>query len=259
MRNIIKALNYQTKSDIVTYCTLLPVAFLLATAFMDLDMEKTTGSYFISYAGENFALVPIFCILMLGVRILGWDYSDKTMNYEILSGHHRREVYFARVIVAHIWSILFCLTFMVLPVIFFTALNGWGITMDLKGAAIRFVLAIFPMIRLVCQYVLFVFIVKNSYVAWALGYLLSMFSMIIPMLLEELTKKFRLTYHLAETNLMELFTFNQRIGYVNGEDVTVCQTELEPSFVTGTIIVSLAVSAVCIISGYIIFKKSDVN
>ena len=82
--------------------------------------------------------------------------------------------------------------------------------------------------------------------------------MFIPMLFEELMQ-IKFTYQLANTNLMKLFTFNQSIGYVNGEDVTICHTELDPSMIIGTIGVSVAVSVICIVLGYIIFKKSDVN
>lgn len=256
MRNIIKALNYQTRTDNVTYYSILLAIFLTIFGMLDFDM---TGSEYVALNGESISLLPVFLILMLGVRILGWDYADKTMNYEILSGHHRREVYFARVIVAHIWCIAFCVVFMLLPVIVFTLINGWGTTMDFGGMALRFALAIFPMIRIVCQYVLLVFLVKSAYVAWAAGYLLSMFAMLIPMLFEAFMSNFKFTYHFANTNLMKLFTFNQSIGYVNGEDVTICHTELEPSVIIGTIGVSVAVSVICIVLGYIIFKKSDVN
>ncbi len=255
MRNIIKSLNYQTRTDNVTYYSILLAIFLTIFGVLDFDM---TGSEYVALNGESISLLPTFLILMLGVRILGWDYADKTMNYEILSGHHRREVYFARVIVAHIWCIAFCVVFMLLPVLVFTLINGWGETMDFGGMALRFALAIFPMIRIVCQYVLLVFLVKSAYIAWAAGYLLSMFSMLIPMLLEELMQ-IKFTYQLANTNLMKLFTFNQSIGYVNGEDVTIYHTELESSVIIGTIGVSVAVSVICLVLGYAIFRKSDVN
>lgn len=255
MRNIIKALNYQTRTDNVTYYSILLAIFLTIFGMLDFDM---TGSEYLALNGESISLLPVFLILMLGVRILGWDYADKTMNYEILSGHHRREVYFARVIVAHIWCIAFCVGFMLIPVLVFTLINGWGVTMDFGGMALRFALAIFPMIRIVCQYVLLVFLVKSAYIAWAAGYLLSMFAMFIPMLFEELMQ-IKFTYQFANTNLTKLFTFNQSIGYVNGEDVTICHTELDPSMIIGTIGVSVAVSVICIVLGYIIFKKSDVN
>ena len=255
MRNIIKALNYQTRTDNVTYYSILLAVFLTIFGMLDFDM---TGSEYVALNGESISLLPVFLILMLGVRILGWDYADKTMNYEILSGHHRREVYFARVIVAHIWCIVFCVGFMLIPVLVFTLINGWGETMDFGGMALRFALAIFPMIRIVCQYVLLVFLVKSAYIAWAAGYLLSMFAMFIPMLFEELMQ-IKFTYQFANTNLTKLFTFNQSIGYVNGEDVTICHTELDPSMIIGTIGVSIAVSVICLAIGYAIFRKSDVN
>lgn len=258
MGNIIKAMNYQIKNDKVTYFCVLLALFLSCSNLIGSDLSEVTGSSFIGMAGDMTALLPMFGILILSVRICGWDYTDKTINYEILSGHIRRDVYFARVIAAHVWCILICLACMIVPVLIFTAVNGWGDTMDLKGMMLRFTLTVFPMIRMVSQYVLLVFLTKNAYVSWAAGYMVTMFSIMIPMILKEILS-FEFTFHFACTNIMKFFTFNQSMGYVNNEDIVVFDTSLESSFVAGTIVVSLLISVVCIASGYFFFKKSDVN
>ena len=258
MRNIIKALNYQTRTDNVTYYSLLLMVFVVAMTFLDADITSVTGGEYLSSAGESLALIPVFGLLMLSIRICGWDYTDKTMNYEILSGHHRKEVYFGRVIATLLWSVPICFGVMVLPTVIFTIANGWGVNMDLGGMAVRYLLSIFPMIRIVCQCILLTFLVKSAYAAWGIGFVITMFSSIFYMIVEEFIDM-KLTYQLASTNLIKLFTFNQSIGYINGEDVAIYHTELEPSFVIGTIVVSLAVSAICLALGYIFFKKSDVN
>lgn len=258
MRNIIKAMNYQVKNDRVTYFSMLLALLLMGSNLIGSDLSEVTGSSFICMAGDMTALLPIFGILILSVRICGWDYTDKTINYEILSGHHRRDVYFARVIVAISWCVLICLAGMVFPVLVFTAINGWGDTMDVKGMMLRFALAIFPILRIICQYVLLVFVTKNAYASWAAGYIATMFSMLITMILKEILS-LEFTWHLASSNLMKLFTFNQSMGYINNEDIVICHTSLETSFITGTIVVSLLISLLCIGAGYFFFKKSDVN
>ncbi|MBQ7981818.1 MAG: ABC transporter permease subunit [Oscillospiraceae bacterium] len=258
MRNIIKALHYQTRTDNVTYYSILLMLFFAAMTFIDSNITKTTGSEYIAHSGESLSLMPTFALLMLSIRICGWDYSDKTMNYEIMSGHHRKEVYFGRVIVSLAWCVTLCFVFMVLPTLIFTLVNGWGVTMDLGGMAIRYLLVLLPMIRIVCQCIMLTFLVKSAYVAWAAGFVITMVVSMFTMIAEVLTE-IKLTWHTATTNLMKLFTFNQKMGYVNGEDVTICETALDPSFVIGTIAVSLTVSVICIVLGYLFFKKSDVN
>ncbi len=258
MRNIIKALNYQTRTDNVTYYSILFMIFLVAVTFLDADITKVTGGEYVAISGQALGMFPSFFILILGIRICGWDYADKTMNYEILSGHHRREVYFARVIVTLVWCVALSFFFLVLPALICTIINGWGVNMDFSGMAIRYLLAIFPIIRIVCQCVMLTFLVKSAYVAWAAGFILTMLNSMTTMILEELMN-IKLSWQTATTNLMKLFTFNQSIGYVNGEDVTICHTELEPSMIIGTIGVSVAVSVICLAIGYAVFRKSDVN
>lgn len=258
MGNIIKAMNYQIKNDKVTYFGVLLSVFLSCSNLIGCDLSEVTGSSFISMAGDMTALLPMFVILILSVRICGWDYTDKTINYEILAGHHRRDVYFARAVLAIVWSVLICLVGMLVPVFIFTAINGWGDTMEFKGMMLRFALSLFPMLRMTSQYILLVFLTRNVYISWATGYMATMFSMMINMMIKEFLS-FEFTWHFSSSNLMKIFTFNQSLGYVNNEDVVICQTSLESSFVAGTIVASLVISLICIGFGYIFFKKSDIS
>ncbi len=261
MRNIIKALNYQVKTDNVTYYTIAFMLLAYAGIFLldGAEWGSVTGSMIVAFLSGIYPYIIPFIILIIGVRICGWDFEDKTINYEILSGHKRSEIFFARVITALVWCVSMCFAFMLAPVLVFTIINGWdgnGMAMSFGDAAACFAMSVFPIIRIVCQYIFLTFLLKSANLAWFSGYLLSMLSMGIPMLFEELSD-FRFTYHLASTNFMELFKFNQSMGYVNGEDVSLFESMLEPSLVCETIVVSLTVSAVCLALGYVLFRKRD--
>ena len=86
----------------------------------------------------------------------------------------------------------------------------------------------------------------------------TMFPMMINMMIKEFLS-FEFTWHFSSSNLMKIFTFNQSLGYVNKEDVVICQTSLESSFVAGTIVASLVISLICTGFGYIFFNKSDIS
>ena len=90
MQNIIKALQYQTRRDNVTYYAFLALVLGYVMVFSDLSgvLNLTGSQYFIS-SQALFCLPVSFFIVIITTRVCGWDYTDKTMNYEILIGHNR--------------------------------------------------------------------------------------------------------------------------------------------------------------------------
>ena len=71
---------------------------------------------------------------------------------------------------------------------------------------------------------------------------------------------YKLTVQLASMNVYRLINFEKSsFAYINGEDVIVYETAVEPSFLIGTVIVSLIVGIVCLLVGYLYFKKSDMD
>lgn len=262
MNNIMKALNYQVRRDNFTYYILLAAIGFIALVIFDIvassNVEISGGIFFVSYSFTNSVGGIIIC-LGFSTRISGWDYADKTMNYELLSGHSRKQVYWSRVIVSLGWSLAFCAVFFLVPIIFFTAINGWGNNVDFGDAALRYALSIFPVLRLICEYIFLTFICKNGFISLIIGFLLSEVVSIVAACLEEF-KKIKLTFHFGMTNLERLFTVdNYSLGYINGEDVYIYEASLEPSFIIGTIAVSLVAGIIFLLAGYVFFKKSDVN
>ncbi|MDE5873976.1 MAG: ABC transporter permease subunit, partial [Lachnospiraceae bacterium] len=140
MWNIMKAQNYQIKGDnLIIYgllfSLLLPVAGLLLD---DTALDYMTGSV---YAVSMFSFLPyIFMIISLIIvtRIIGWDMNDKTINYELLSGHSRAQVFFGRVIMSLVWTIIASVIVAVIPLVIFTIINGWGHSLKVSDFAIRF-------------------------------------------------------------------------------------------------------------------------
>ncbi|MGN0578328.1 MAG: hypothetical protein ACI4J4_06890 [Ruminiclostridium sp.] len=260
MYNLIKALNYQTRRDNFLFYSVLAGCFSYILTIIVYsehgDLSKLSGGEAVAAFGSSCAGL-VFFVLVLTARICGWDYGDKTMNYELLSGHSRAAVFWSRSIVSLVWCIPVGFLIMVLPTAVLTLINGWGDNMDFGGAAIRFLLTIFPLFRLTCEFILLTFIVKNCYLSMVLGFILTEITQIAVLFITDMSK-IEITYQLAISNLTALFEFNDKMGYVNGKDITVYQTGLEPEFILGTILFSLGVGIICLVIGSLLFKKRDI-
>ena len=197
--------------------------------------------------------------VILAPRICGWDATDKTMNYEIMAGHSRKEVYFGRVIVCLIWSMVSGIVIMVLPVLVMTMINGWGENVNVYDVVIRYLLILFPMFRLICELILLTFLLRNCYVSMLVGWVFFDAALIGSMVYMELTEK-QLTVQLAVSNLITLFGFdNYKLEYVGGEDIPVFSAGLSSSMILGTVFVSLLVGGICLAIGYVVFQKRDMS
>ncbi len=261
MWNIMKALRYQIKRDNYSIIILI-LAFLIPVMSLLLDdsgveLSEMTGSMYVSgYVGEMYAFVLI-AIVLLTTRITGWDYNDKTINYEIMTGHSKKEVFGARAILSILANILVYGIMMVLPMIVFTIMNGWGKSLLLKNAVIRYILMIFPIFRITCIFVLLTVIVANCYIALVIGYALLEGTIIFAMIMEEMLDK-TFTIQFAATNMEKMLSFpSYKTQFIDGKDVMVFKSAVSGSLSGGTIIASLIFGMAALTIGNIYFKQHD--
>lgn len=262
MWNIMKAQNYQIRSDNLVIWVLL-AGLLLPTGglLMDLDfnIRELSGSLFMAQLGSVIPIPLGLVLVILVSRICGWDAVDKTMNYEILAGHSRAEVYFGRVVMSVIWGLGSGIAMLVLPVLGITMMSGWGDNMNLADAAARCVLFLFPMLRLICEFAMLAFLLRNCYKAMLAGWVFFAVSMIGIMVYEELTDRI-LTVQLVITNMREVIGFsNYKLEYIGGEDIPVYVALADTSLVMNTVLVSLLAGGAFLAVGYAVFKKQDMS
>jgi ABC-type transport system involved in multi-copper enzyme maturation permease subunit len=260
MWNIIKAQNYQLKRDNLVIIVLLLGLLVSACEILSLASEGTlTGCDYVLGTSEYAVMIYLLVPLVLTCRICGGDYGDKTMNYEILAGHSRKQVYWGRVISAIIWSMVVSLIVLFLPMLLCTAIGGWGDSMDFGGIMLRYGLMIFVLFRMECIFALLTFLLKNGYMGILVGYMFFLTEMGGAMLYEEFADK-ELTVQFVSIHLMKLFNFSKySMEYINGKDVVFYSTEFTSDFVIGSIIVSILVGMACLLIGYQVFKRRDMQ
>ncbi len=262
MQNIIKALKYKVARDNVTYYALIGAAVFLALDFTENKnlLSLTASEYYLCPHIYVIAIGTVFALL--ATRICGWDYEDKTMNYEILIGHSRKEVYWSRILVSFVWCMPVVLLIFIGPPLLLGIMNGWGIYMDMGGMIFRCVLAIFTILRMYCECVLFTFLTKSCYIGLIVSFFFLEIGNMIPLFFDVLggikIGNFVVIHSMANfQNLMTLEKYSYQ--YINGKDEVLYDVSVDPTLAVLTIVVSLAVSVGCLFLGYLYFRKSDMK
>lgn len=262
MINIIKSMNYQTRNDIFTVITyLIAVVVQFAAMFFSEGSEPLTytGSDFVVYMGSMIPFVCLILAFLLTCRICGWDYADRTLNYEVLSGHTRFQIYMGRILTGILWCVIGFLVISFLPVLIFTCINGWGYTLSFSSAILRYGLMVLLLIRLVTGFAVLTFIVRNSYIAMVLGYVWTGVSSVVYYILDDIVT-FNTSVFVGCMNMVQMFSFeNSKNMYIDGKDVTVFDGTISNTFLLGTVGWSLLVILVLLTVGYQVFRKHDLR
>lgn len=253
-------MNYQLRNDIFTVVTfLIAIVIQFASLFVGerSSILSYTGSDYIVYMGK---MVPFVCFvlgLLLTCKICGGDFSDRTMNYEVLSGHTRWELYMGRIITSWMWCICGFLMICVLPIIFFSMINGWGYSVNFDWGLVRYGLLFVLLMRMITGFAVLTFFVKNSYIAMVLGYAWMGVSSIIYYILSEFMGEFvSVFFALMDMEKMCIFD-NYKYRIIEGNNVMVFDGTIQSVVVVGTIVWSVIVILVLLGIGYRTIKKHD--
>ncbi len=260
MGNIIKSQFYQLKKYKLIFFSLVGITALLTAVPVIFDSfgayeELLTGSEY--FAGGSVLMGQLLMAMYVAVAvamICGGDFPDKTANYELMSGHLRRDIYLGRAVVAYITAVAGWFIISFTPVIVMTAINGWGDDISVADMTFRALLMLFPLTRMVCEFVMLTFLIKNPYVTMCGGYF---FIMVSGMISETIPDGFAF---MSFANLMKIGTVDAWVTYGlhDGGNFTY-DPYLPADVIAQTIIVSVIVGAAALYLGYIFFKNDDMN
>lgn len=258
MKGIIKSQLFKLKRDkicIFTFFAILAVSVSMLSMMFDLGPDELkTGGEEVVWSMQMFMLLSQFFIYICTAQMCGADFVDKTCNYEIMSGHTRKQVFFGRVIPTVIMSTLGALIIIAVPLVFEVVYLGWGDKVNFGDMLLRFLLMAFPIARIVCEYIFLTFIIKNPYIVMGISYVLCIaLGMNIPV--GQLYSPI-----LGMTNLNGLCFIDYWVSYGMGEDMyTIYETALPAGDIIGTIVVSLVFMAGSLFLSYMFFKNDDMH
>ncbi|MCR4648283.1 MAG: ABC transporter permease [Lachnospiraceae bacterium] len=264
MFNLIKSVNYVLKRDkgvLLSYLFIfiIPILLLLMFGLFQLPSLKdlTPGFYYGMDMLSGFAAFSFIGIVIISSKAIAGDESDKTINYDILSGHRRIAVFSSRVLAGLVWGAFFVLVIQMIPVFGMALINGWGAQVNAKDLIIRICLTIFPFIRLSAMTMMLASLTKKAGLGIVLGLSTDILTSIIQALAEEIFH-YEIRYEVAFMNMVALLTpENSREYIIDGKPVQVFDTAVSPEMVIKTIGFSLGFTVLYLLIAYIVFKKRD--
>ena len=263
MINIIKSVNYSTKRDIAVLLTIISAVVIPVLVIADNIrsggmLHDITPSFLYGneYFAEMFSVYSI-AVIILTCKAVGGDAGDKTINYEIMSGHGRGRSFAARTITGFMWGTIITFVTFILPMLYMGLINGWGLETDKNNVILRSVLAVFPVIRMTAFFIMITSVMRSAGKGIAIGYAITMGCVFLWMILKDAEMKIA-DYICGLANGAMLFMpDNYREKIIDGMKVKIIDTAVSGDMAVKTILTSLIMTAVYLTAAYMNYKKSD--
>ena len=260
MWNVIRAQLYQLKRDFVVWGVTILALFMMFVINLDAFDMDMTGSEATAYMGESMCiLVGLLIMMIIVANVMGKDFLDKTLNYEVLSGHTRKDVFFGRFMVAMTASILCAFLIIISVPAVLTIMNGWGNTMEFHGVLIRFGLILITLFRISCELAFLTTLAKNPYITYLVAIVLSEVQIILSTAQSQYSD-FETSPLLPVSNCLNLFTFQDWTTFFLDEtDQIFYSSAVTSEMVLWTLIPSIVIGVVMLLLTYVFFRHDDLN
>ena len=263
MINMIRSINYSTRRNlpvVITVITMICLPVLMVTMVLGVPItEMDGGEYYCKAMGESFFLV-IFGLLILSCIASSADAGDKTLNYEIMAGHSRSRIFFARTIAGVFWGVILLALLYYYPLVLFGCIGGWYKGINPGDILLRCLLSLLPLFRTAAFCIMLSSVLRSAGKGIGFTFLaLEAVTMIWEIIADVLNiSDHAVPWIIGMTNVVELHTLTNARDYViEGEKVTVYQTGLDPKLVIPTVVVSLVMGSIYLAAAYIDFNKRD--
>ena len=265
MWNLMKGLNYQIKRDNFTIYAILFSSFLaIGISFYEALVEEGMEFSEISaglFLAKNAEFLVVGCLVLccvLVARIVGWDMTDKTINYEILAGNSRNHVFGARVILTFLWCLGISVIYLVLPLVVLSFCNGWGPNLEIKVGVSWVLIFILLVFRLVCELILLTVLLKNCFISMIIGWILNEFVVLVTLVYEEMIGDFPV-FLFSLSGMFQFSTFPYKFEYIGGKDIPVFGPPIGSGEIMQIIISVIVVSGLTLLVAKTQFNKQDMR
>ncbi len=253
MYNIIKSVNYTLRRDIlvlVTVVGMLTIPVLSIFTQQDYKMSELTGSLYFSTMEDTY-IVFLIAVLILASKCCAADAQDKTINYELMTGHKRSSVYWSRIMVGLLWSVLLVCVCYGLPIGYMTLAHGFGNSVAASDAVLRLLLIMLVTFRIAAFIMMFATILRSPGKSVALGYILIMVVSMFSMFSEDALEEGNWTNYMSGlANVLALANFREI-----GEKLF--DASLSETTVVYTVASSLICGIVYLVIGCVAFVRKD--
>ena len=158
MNNIVKSQIYQLKKDrlILSIFILVAVIEIIQVTVGEGACAESASDFIGMIGSIPYSVIYMFVAVLIA-RVCGADFGDKTFNYEIMSGHTRRETYISRAGISIIAGVAGVAVLANLSIVLATLIHGFGTKISVGTVVLHQVLCIFPMIRIMSFFIFLIF------------------------------------------------------------------------------------------------------
>ncbi|MBQ2100254.1 MAG: hypothetical protein II477_04165 [Lachnospiraceae bacterium] len=265
MKNIMKSIWYEIlrrKTLIVlffVFIAVMAISGFSATADATLGFERGGVSDMLAaHPWMPYEFPLLFLTIFVGY-VCCEDYKDKVANYEILFGHSRKSIYFARSLMAIMIGTILTMLLSFLPLLVGNALAGWGDTLEFSDILLRYLLLGLPYLRLAAFLAMIAFLVKSPYLMIAVGIVISMMIGGLGDMVRHSSSVF-----LSLFNMIALTEYDGWCNYNIDPTIGTIRyyaydSSIPAGLVSGTIIASLLMTAFYLFMGYALFRRDELN
>ncbi|MDE6025918.1 MAG: hypothetical protein K2G45_10745 [Lachnospiraceae bacterium] len=260
MKDLIKAQLYQLRKSRLIIIVFIAVLLLQFTNLIGEISYSGNGLYastYIAGMSQDMIFFSLFFPIVFTGLVCGGDFLDRTANYELMSGHTRRQIYFCRAIISLVGGAVGTLIIITAPVVVLSVVYGWGTDISVKEAVIRYALMILPILRIICECVFFTYVVKNPYLTMASSYIVYVLSLSYGELFSKNASVF-----LGITTIMKLTKYESWSTYTldNTVDmIKVYEATLSAGDILSVIFASVMIGGLFLFTGYRYFHEDDLN
>ncbi|MGN1304826.1 MAG: hypothetical protein ACI4YB_07310 [Oscillospiraceae bacterium] len=256
MKSILRGQLYMLPRYVMSHLVFTALAFIqvLLTVFTISDTPEliTSAGIFASVFGNTYPLTAVLYIFILTAQVCLYDFSDKTLYYEIMGGHTRSEVYFGRVIPCLVLGTLGSLVLLIIPDITATVMLGWGSDIPMSDIVIRRLLLIFPLLRLGCEFVFISFLAKNMVGAVIIGFGIFLGGSNLAMIKSTPWLGMTSISMLYETDIWTTYGLDSAINYS-------FEASIQADTIISVVVCSVVAAVISLVMGYQFFKSDDMN
>lgn len=262
MKNIMKSIWYEIlRSKLMIRIYIIFILFIVLTTVLNVGDSVQEGHTSGMLAGNpNITYeIQLFVLGFVVALICGEDYKDKVANYEVMSGHSRISIFFARSLMGIIAGTIMAEILSFVPIITGILIDGWGSELVLSDILIRHLLFIFPYLRLAAFFALLTYLVKNPYVIMAAAFLIATLSVLIIGMVEHSKSFFVSLFNfvlLTNYDGWSIYNLDPEKGIVKFFSYN---SSVSSEMIIGTIVVSLIMTGIYLFMGYALFRRDELN
>ncbi|MBR4199786.1 MAG: hypothetical protein IKQ91_00735 [Oscillospiraceae bacterium] len=254
------------RARMVHLTNILMLTVFLVMLFLDSGNHGDVREMMTSYLPQTLPFITgisVFAPAIMIAMVCGADFEDKTINHELTGGRSRTASFFGRAVPVMIAAPLTTVFITALPYVIYAAAAGTGDAIPVSAIAERYLLMLFPLLRLSAFFVFLIFVTKKQLAVIVSSLLVTSVTLGIidgsgrAVLIQVINRHAGM---LSISDLTRLTRFDNWRAYdLTMHSFYTYYPQLPVSQIVLTVICSLGMAAVWLLLGWHFFHVDDMN